>query len=657
MGVVLGAVGVVAGLLGAGLHAANAAAGRTSEPSFWLMGFAASLAYGLGSVLLRRSDATVLRNLMGAVALAQGGSLLLQEYAFLGTAVPGREWSLWLGSWCWAPGYVAIAALLPLLLPEGRLPSPRWWPALVLSTATLLVVSVSWALTPYDAQDFPEPFAGARNPVAVEAMGDPVVWVVGGSALVVAVLVAFTSLVVRWQGAVDVQRQQLKWVLLGYAGTVLLFGLAQVLPVATTEVVAGLAMVPLPAAIGVAVLRHGLWEVDVVISRSLVYGLLSAVVAGVYAATVWFLGEVLGESTGAPIVATTVIALLALPARTWLQRHVNRWVHGDAEEPYAVLARLGDRLGSVAAPDELVERVLPSVVEQVARSLRAQEARLALGDGTVASYGGGAGEEVAVDLVYAGERLGVLAVRRSAGFDDADVRALDRLAAQAAVAAHTVLLSREAQRAREAVVLAREEERRRLRRDLHDGVGPSLAALALHAETARDLAAEDPAAAVAVLDRLVPRLNAAVADVRALVHELRPPTLDELGLVTAVHALADRLSTGRTRVVAEVDALPELPAAVEVAAYHLVGEAAGNAVRHSGASVVRVRIVAGHDALEVTVADDGTGLPQAAPTGLGMTTMRERAEELGGRFTLHSDDDGTLVTATLPFAPVPVGAA
>jgi signal transduction histidine kinase len=244
-------------------------------------------------------------------------------------------------------------------------------------------------------------------------------------------------------------------------------------------------------------------------------------------------------------------------------------------------------------------------------------------------------------------------VHRPAGFDERAVVALDRLAAQAAVAAHTVLLAGEARRAREAVVVAREEERRRLRRDLHDGVGPVLAALALHAETARDLAEEDPAAATRLLDRLVPRLNAAVADVRALVHELRPPMLDELGLATAVTTLADRLSTEETQVVVEDVRLPELPAAVEVAAYHIAGEAIGNAVRHAGAGTVRLSMSAGHGVLELVVVDDGHGIPPDHRTGLGTSTMRDRAEELGGHLEVSSGPGGTTVVAALPLVTEP----
>ena len=658
MGALLGVVAVVAGLVGAGLHAANAAADRVLEPSFWLMGLVAAIGYGSVALLLRGADAHRVQLLMGSIGLLHGLGLLLSEWAFLGPAVPAREWALWLGSWMWAPGYAAIALLLPLLLPDGQLLGRRWWPALGLAIVVLTLTSLTWALTPYESQDFPEALGDASNPVGVEAMGASGVWDVAGALAFLALGAAFSSLAVRWRRAGGAGRQQLKWVALGYVATIVLFAAARMLPLEAAGVVAGLSMAPLPVAIGVAVHRHGLWDVDLVISRSLVYGLLSVGVAGVYVVVVWLLGDALGASTGAPILATTVVALLAIPARTWLQRHVNRLVHGDPEEPNAVLARLGERLASAAAPEEIADRVLPSVVEQLARSLHAQQVTLVLRDGSVTSYGDGTdgaaetGERLTVALEHAGERLGDLTAARPAGFDDVAVAALDRLGAQAAVAAHTVLLARQSQRAREEVVRAREEERRRLRRDLHDGVGPALAALALHAETARDLAADDPEAASRLLDRLVPRLNATVADVRAMVHELRPPMLDELGLGEAVAELGDRLSTGTTRVVVQQSASSDLPAAVEVAAYRIAGEAVGNAVRHAGAATVHVSLHEREGALVLTVADDGSGFTEGtAPRthgGLGLTTMRDRAEEVGGHLEVTTGPSGTTVLASLP---------
>ncbi|MGW7682446.1 sensor histidine kinase [Kribbella sp. NPDC054772] len=641
MGVVIGVLAVLAGLVGAGLHAVNAAAGRAMGPSFWLMEVAAAVTYGLVCVVLRRADTRRIQIVLGGVALTQGVALLCSEIG----ALSGDNWTTWIGAWLWAPGYVAIAVLLPVLLPDGR-PQSRF--AFLLNASAVGVITVIWALTPYNSQDFPEALRGVRNPLAVPAVGEPVTAAIAGVLLVVAVVTGFVALVVRWRRAADLERQQLKWVLVGYACTVVLFGVARLLPNASTGAVAALAMLPLPIAIGIAVLRYGLWDVDIVISRALVYGGLSTLVVALYAVTVWLVGDRLGATTGTPILATTIVALAALPLRSWLQRHVNRLVHGDVDEPYAVLARLGARLAAATTPDDLSERVLPSVVEQVARSLRAQRATIALRDGSITSYGEGSRTGTTVALEYAGERFGALTVTRSAAFDGHELRALDELATQAAVAAHTVLLAREAQRAREAIVVAREEERRRLRRDLHDGIGPSLAALALHVETARDLAPDDPEAAGRLLDRLVPRLNAAVADVRALVHELRPPMLDELGLAAAVRELGDRLSTATTRVHVVTDEIAGLPAAVEVAAYNIAGAAIGNAVRHSGADSVAVRVCDADGYLRIEVVDDGRGLPDRPRPGVGTSSMRERAEELGGQLLIVSGPPGTTVTALLP---------
>jgi signal transduction histidine kinase len=227
---------------------------------------------------------------------------------------------------------------------------------------------------------------------------------------------------------------------------------------------------------------------------------------------------------------------------------------------------------------------------------------------------------------------------------------LDSLARQAAVAVHGVLMAREAQRARAATATAREEERRRMRRDLHDGLGPALAAVALQAETARDLVRADPAAAEALLDRLVPRLNDAVSDVRTLVHDLRPPTLDELGLAGSVRELATRFATPTRTVHVEAGELDALPAAVDLAAYRIVAESLTNAAKHAGASSVRLALSRSTESLQVRVTDDGVGVDATAPAGIGLRSMRERAEELGGTCSVHPGDDGrgTTVLASLP---------
>ncbi|RYU14116.1 sensor histidine kinase [Nocardioides iriomotensis] len=640
-----GLLAILLGLVAAVLHAVNAAAGRTVSPSFWLMQVAVAVAYGVLALALRRAATPALRWTVTGVAVGAGVSVLASEWAL---AWPGT-WPLWLGSWSWAPGFVAILTLLPALLPDGRVLSPRWRLLPAFGVAAVALTGLAWATTPYDAQDFPETLAGARNPVGLDLAAGTGVSVVVGVLVVGTVLASAASLVARWRGAAGVARQQLKWVLLGVGATLLLVVAARLVPLDWQEGVAALAMLPLPAAVGVAVLRHGLWDVEVVLSRSLVYLLVSAVAVGGYVGVVGLVG-LLGDGDGdVSLLAVALLAPLLLPVHSHLQRRVNRWVHGGDDEPWEELARLGERLAAAADPDDLAERVLPSVLARVRRTQRAGGARLRLVDGTVLVDGVEPEGGEVLPLEYGGERLGQLEVTRTGGFAGPEREHLQHLATQAAVAVHTVLLSRESRRSRELVVVAREEERRRLRRDLHDGVGPSVAALALQVETARDLAQADPAAASAILDRLAPRINAVVADVRALVHELRPPTLDELGLAAAVRELGARLSGTATVEVAAGD-LGELPAAVEVAAYRIAGEAVANAVRHSGARTVRVDICRDADALSLIVSDGGTGLADGARDGVGLASMRTRSEELGGTFSLVSDESGTTLRARLPFA-------
>jgi signal transduction histidine kinase len=449
------------------------------------------------------------------------------------------------------------------------------------------------------------------------------------------------------------ERQQGKWLLVGVTASLALAAVARSFPTGPTEVLAGLAMLPVPIAIAVAVLRHGLWEIDVVISRSIVYAVLSVVVVGVYLAAVTVLGTLVSDWTGAPVLATALAAVLALPLHARLQAWVNLRIHGSVDEPRLALARLGDRMAAASDPHELATRVLPAVVERVTRSLRASGAQLRLVDGTSADFGDPINERRGNDvervaLTFGGVTTGELAVHRSGGFGASDRLLLARLASQVAVAAHTLLLAHEVQQAREEGVVAREEERRQLRRDLHDDIGPALAALALQAETAVNLAPGDPVAAATITARLAPRLNAIVGDLRALVHDLRPPALDEFGLAVSVEQFANRMSTPAVPVRAEVTDLPRLSAALDVAAYRIIAEAVTNAVRHAAPSRVEVRLTEADGALEIDVTDDGRGLPDQPVPGLGLSSMRRRAEELGGELAVVSGQAGTSVRARIP---------
>jgi two-component system, NarL family, sensor kinase len=374
-------------------------------------------------------------------------------------------------------------------------------------------------------------------------------------------------------------------------------------------------------------------------------------VLAVFVATVTVLGGLLGRTTGAPIVATALVAVLVEPLLRRLRTLVNRLVYGEREDPYAVLSRLGARLEATQDESAVTERLLPDVAAAVAGSLRLPYAALELADGSRVEHGTPTSRLEARSLTYGEHDVGRLVVGIDArGLGRRESRALDDLAGQAAVAAHTVLLARELNRSREALVSAREEERRRLYRDLHDGLGPSLAALALQVETARDLVDDDPGRAAGVLDRALPRLKGVVGDVREVVTGLRPPALDDLGLEGALRELAGRFATVSTAVDFGADPLGGLPAAVEVAAYRIAAEALTNAARHSGAGRVDVRLERRPAALMLRVEDDGRGFEQPGRRGVGLESMQARASELGGTCTITSGPArrGTVVAVCLP---------
>lgn len=640
---IAGVLAVVAGVAGSVLHAVNSAAGRGFEPSFWLVLALASIAFGsVGTMLAARSTVRRIPGLMVATGLGQGLGLLCMEYAILGP-MPGAPLALWLATWLWAPSLFLSATVLPLLLPDGLLASPRWRPALWAAWLVLAAHVVIWAVTPYEAQFPPIRVRDLVNPIGQQWATDPALQIGLAVATAMVVAAALASVAMRWRSSAGDARQQLKWLVFGAGAAVAVFAAGAAAPQPWGELLVGAAALPVPLTAGVAALRHRLWDVDLAISIGLRYALLSASVVVVYTmvTSVW------AASSSAPAVAAAVVAVVLLPLHDGLRRLVNRLVHGERDDPDTALALLGARLEATGDPVEVADALLPEVVARLAGLLRSRYVALELADGTVIRHGEAAASERIV-LRYAGREVGVLdlAARQRSR---AERHRLERVAEQASVAVHSVLATREARRSRQLVVAAREEERRRLRWDLHDGVAPLLAGLALQAETARDLVDTDPGTTRVILDRLVPNLTAAVGDVRAIVHELRPPALDELGLAGAVRELAARFDRPVQRVEVIVDDVDGLSAAVDLAAYRIVAEALNNAVRHAKAGRIEVRLARAEDGLVVRIADDGRGLPALAGGGVGLDSMRARADELGGRFDVTpAAGGGTVVTATLP---------
>ena len=621
----------------------------------------AGLAFGVfGAVLCARRGWSVPGALMVVAGLSLVVSNLAHDWARVALvtdpgSLPLGEAMLWVGSWVWVVGYCVVAMLLPLRLPDGALLPGRWRVAWWASVAVTGLATLAWSVTPYDLMDRPplgdELPAGTTSPVGL-AVG-PLLLACSLPLVAVGALVAVTSLVVRLRASVGEERQQLKWVVLGGLLTIVLLGLGQLVgPPGGSDVLLAVAVLPLPAGIAMAGLRYRLWDVDRVIRSTLAYAVLTALVVAVYAAAVLGLGDVLGERTGAPLLATVVVALTAEPVRRRVQLLVDRVTRGDRSDPYRALVRLGGRLEAAAAEPAGPE-VLTRVAEAVRQALSLPWVVVDVHDGPTTASGTPTDDGTEVPLVHGGEQVGRLVVgsRGDRPLSAGDLRLLDDLARPVAVAAHAAHLRDALQTSRERIVTAREEERRRLRHDLHDDLGPVLAAVALQLGEVRSQIGDHAAAPLAA--RAESLLTGAVATVRRIVDGLRPAALDELGLAEALEVAAAGFSAGDLRVDVEVRGeLRDLPAAVEVATLRIATEALSNAARHAGATHVRLGVERLDRTLEVTVADDGRGLPERPDAGVGLMSMQERAEELGGTCRVTSTAGGTVVSATLPVPSV-----
>jgi signal transduction histidine kinase len=665
-------------------------AGRLGLPLAVLTGVL-SLAYPtVGALIASRLPTNPIGWIFCGVGLlytAQCFTTAYADYAVLETfALPWGEYVAWFSALAEFSGRILGVVFVMLLFPDGRLLSRRWqivaWTAILGAALTAL----------YDAfyPGFVATHSYIDNPFGiVGVIGGrittygffTVATLVGKTLLLTSSFAALFSLFVRLHRTRAVERQQLKWFLYAALPASVCFGfiLLQYMILDLEELflfspqliqsweswglfgdeirnVAAFAVLVVPVFTYIAISRYHLYDIDVVINRTLVYGALTSCVVGIYVLAVVALG-VLFQAQGniaVSLLATGLVAVLFHPLRSRLQRGVNRLMYGERDDPYAVTSRLGRRLEATLAP----EAVLPTVVETIAQALKLPYAAILLEEGegyrTAASYGSPRGEPETLPLVYQREEIGRLVLSPRApgeGFSDADRDLLEDLARQAEVAAHAVRLTTDLQQSRERLVATREEERRRLRRDLHDGLGAQLAGLNVQAGILRRLIPRDPDAADELVVELRDELRSAIADIRRLVYDLRPPALDDLGLAEALRRLAERYGSEGEQLRVSVEAredLPDLPAAVEVAVYRITQEALTNVARHSRGRSCAVRLVVNDDvALEIV--DDGVGIPTQRSAGVGLSSMHERASELGGSCVVRSvPKGGTKVLVHLP---------
>ncbi len=483
------------------------------------------------------------------------------------------------------------------------------------------------------------------------------------------ILVSVAQIYRYRQVSSPVERQQTKWVVYGLAWEIVIgagiLSLPYLFPLLTQagslyDLVTYLAVTScstlfLALCFGIAILHSRLYDIDVLINRTLVYALLTVSTLGLYVLVVFGASALLRAYNDLvfALLATALIAVLFQPLRQWLQHGVNRLMFGDRDEPYTVITRLSKQLEATMP----AEKVLTSIVETVAQALKLPYAAITLKYGEAfplaASYGTMNGEPVHLPLVYQTEHVGeLLLAPRAPGesFTPADRKLLDDLARQVGIAAHAMRLTQDLQQARERLVSAREEERRRLRRDLHDGLGPQLSSQVLLLTSAQMLLRQDPGEVEAILSSAVTQAQQAISDIRRLVYALRPPALDDLGLLASIEEqLTQYRASGTIFSLEAPEQLPSLPAAVEVACYRIIQEALTNVVRHAHAQSCVVHLAC-REQLTMEVTDDGLGLPPAYRCGVGLNSMRERAEELGGSWHIEPGPHaGTRMQAELPY--------
>lgn len=589
----------------------------------------------------------------------------------------------------------AVGELLSLVIfyvfPDGRF-VPRW-------TRPLTLLYTAWVLLCLLDPNIPfnVVYGDSFNKTPLLSLLIAVAWHSTG----------LVALLYRYQHTTDTtQRRQMKWVVVGliiaFLASVTSYAVDGLLRVSNLNTVAfwvavkyvvvrpvtWLGVTVVPFCIAFAMLRYRLWDVVPIINRTLVYGTLTASTLSIYIIVVGALGAVLQTHSNLllSLMGTGVVAVIFQPLREHVQRGVNRLMYGERDDPSTVLNRLGQRLESTLAADATPMTIVTTLTETLklpyaaialtnpfaapipeaspdreppssqaaTEQVPAHRQHLLATDGydIVAAAGLPQPELLRLTLVYQSSIIGLLLVaprHPDEPFSPADLRLLTTLAPQVASAVQAARLTLDLQRARERLVAAREEERRRLRRDLHDGLGPALASQVFMVDTILKLLEQDAGAVVPLLRELKAQSQMAMGDVRRLVDGLRPPALDDLGLVGA---LREQIATYRATEIefrfVTPPVLPPLPAAVEVAAYRITQEAMLNTVRHAQARTCLISLSIG-EGLHLSIRDDGRGFSTPLRRGTGLESMRERAAEVGGVCEVVPEaTGGTCVRAWLP---------
>jgi signal transduction histidine kinase len=663
---------------------------------------AAVLYATLGALVVRRAG-----NVIGWLLLAEGAALAIvasaSAYAVLGITQPGTlpapELVGLLAEWSVVPVFVVLGFML-LLFPSGTLPSPRWR---LFSGLALLATALALAGFVVQPRMIALPAPGGdslmvANPLGISALG-PVLSTVligtpdaAGGLLTVLLAAAIVSLAVRFRTGGREVRQQIKWLMLAVAGTA--FGQvaallataatgtgANIVTTAAYAVVPAIALFGIPALITVAILKHGLYQIDVIINRAIRYALLSAALTAIYVGIVVGIGTLAGYAGGPLLTAAAALAIAVLfqPLRRRAQVLANRIVYGQRATPYQVLSDFAQDMAGQLDADVALDR-MASVLAGATGAVRAEVwVRIGPQLRPMATWPRGSAQRAAVPLAddgelpvldstraiavrHTGELLGAITLDkpRNEPVSAVEDKLLEHLASQAALVLRNVRLTAELQAtiedlraSRRRLVQAQDEERHRIERNLHDGAQQQLVALTIQISLLEDDAG-DPAGVLKMAGELRSGLHAALDDLRALARGIYPPLLADQGLVPALKAQA---SKAPLPVLIEADGIGRYPRDAEAAVYFCILEALQNVAKYSHASRATVAVSCPDSHLEFSITDDGAGFEPANVThGTGLQGMIDRLAAVGGSLRILSQTGhGTTVSGTLPTAPTTEG--
>lgn len=644
-----------------------------------IVNFVAFMGMGVvGALSLSRAP----RNRMGLLLL---GVAVIVAVAFVTSEVAtylaerdrleAAGWFAWPGNTLWTIGIFPLLIVLPLWFPDGRLPSRRWRPVLWAGVVLMVVafVGIGFGQPVFDVVEQPNGrFLTVPSPVHVDAV-EPLAAFAGVTwpLLLVLFVLAAGSMAIRFRRSSGIERQQLKWFAFAAIFLVVYFLTSAVLEMLgigegdVGEVVSGLAFLGIPLSVGNALLRYRLWDLDVVVKKTVVAGTLVVLAIVVYAGTAALIGSVL--DTDQPVILFAIALGLGIafrPVMRIARRLADRLVYGRRATPYEVLTEFSERVGTSYATED----VLPRMAQVLAEGTGAEVARIWLLVGTgfrpeaswpsdapaVAPVASAAERpevpgETVVEVRDKGEVLGALSIRMPASdpMSPSKERLVRDLAAQAGLVLRNVRLVEDLRASRQRLVAAQDEERRRLERNIHDGAQQQLVALAVKARLARQLTERDPREAAEMLGQIEEETQSALEDLRDLARGIYPPLLADKGLVAALDAQS-RKAPVPVRI--EAEEVGRYPSDVEATVYFCTLEALQNVAKYAAADRTVIRLAQTDGDLSFEVVDDGRGFdPNAVASGSGLQGMADRLAAVGGSLDIRSAPGrGTTVVGHVP---------